>query len=176
MDMKNMAELNEFWKEQRKLQARTTVEIQAPVIAEYFEELQKVNNDDKYKKIILDLIEQLNNSKDELEVKKVLDGYQRIIKSYKEKIKRAEKGDKRIIVREDADIQKTKDIIAPVEVICSFVDNLLYGGFTKRKIQRYLDIWKEKSTYNILKPADGITTSENGRHGKNPYHEIEEQR
>ena len=151
MDMKNMAELNEFWKEQRKLQARTTVEIQAPVIAEYFEGLQKVNNDDKYKKIILDLIEQLNNSKDELEVKKVLDGYQRIIKSY-------------------------KDIIAPVEVICSFVDNLLYGGFTKRKIQRYLDIWKEKSTYNILKPADGITTSENGRHGKNPYHEIEEQR
>lgn len=38
------------------------------------------------------------------------------------------------------------------------------------------EFWKEKSTYNILKPADGITTSENGRHGKNPYHEIEEQR
>ena len=176
MNMDEMLKLDEFWKNERRHQANTVVELQAPTIADYFENLQKVKETDKYKTMILELVEELNNSADETKMRSILEGYKNIIKKYKETISKVKAGDDdiRLFYDENTDIEKTEEMIKPVEVICNFIDSLLYGGYYVSEIQSYLKMWKEKSKYNILEPATTITST-NGRHANNPYKEIEEE-
>lgn len=176
MNMDEMLKLDNFWKKERRNQANTVVELQAPTIAEYFENLQKTNNTDKYKVMILELVEELNNSTDESKMRNILENYKNVIKSYQERIEKVKAGDDdiRLFYDENTDIDKTEEMIKPVEVICNFIDNLLYGGYQISEIQTYLRIWRDKAQYNILEPAR-VATSDNGRHAKNPYREIEEE-
>ena len=176
MEIDEMLKLNSFWKQQRRIQANSVVELQAPTIAKYFEGLQKVNDEDKYKVMILELIDELTHATDELQIRKIIDGYKRILDSYKERIAKVRAGSKDIVLvdEENANIEKTEKLMKPVEVIYNFIDTLLYGGYDIEKIQTYLKMWKEKSKYNILEPAN-IMTSENGRHANNPYKKVGEQ-
>ena len=100
------------------------------------------------------------------------DGSAELINDYKERIAKIERGDNDIGLVE-GDIEKTKELIKPVDLICGFVDNLIYGEYSKEQIQQYLTIWKEKSNINPLAPAD-INISPSGRHTNLAYTEKEQ--
>lgn len=161
MDVNEAIKTQEFFKKMRKEQVDYVVKTIAPTIAEYFEEL-KYQKDNEYKKMILEFIEELENSENVEKMLTVLKRYQQIVDNYKEKIEKVERKDKDIILVK-GNAEKTKDLIRPVDLICGFIDNLIYGEYNKEQIQQYLAIWKEKSNINPLEAAD-IKVSPSGRH------------
>ena len=156
----------------RKEQIDFVVKTVAPTIAEYFERLKYKNDNDKYKQMILEFLEEMENAKSTEEISTILKRYQHIVDDYNERIEKIERGDNDIGLVE-GNIDKTKELIKPVDLICGFVDNLIYGGYNKEQIQQYLTIWKEKSNINPLAPAD-INVSPSGRHANLAYQEKEQ--
>ncbi len=171
MDVNEAIEAQEFFKKMKMEQINYVVKTVAPTIAEYFEQL-KYQDNDKYKQMILELIEEMESAKNTEEIASVLKRYQLIVNDYKERIAKIERGDNDIRLVE-GDIEKTKELIKPVDLICGFVDNLIYGEYSKEQIQQYLTIWKEKSNINPLAPAD-INISPSGRHINLAYKEKEQ--
>lgn len=173
MEISDIIKQQKFWENQRKAQTMFVVETQAPVIAEYFEDLQKVNKNDNYKKILFDLINELFEGQTFDTIQEVIKKYKAIMDPYVEKIAKIERGDSDIRLYEYSDLELTKSRIEPVMVICNFIDNLIYGGFNVDEIKTYLRMWKEKAQINAVE-ASRTAISENGRHQKNPYREIDE--
>ena len=171
MNVNEAIQTQEFFKKMRKEQVGFVVKTVAPTIAEYFEGL-KYKNDDRYKQMILEFLEEIENAKNVEEILSILKRYQAIVNDYNERIEKIERGDNDIGLVE-GDIDKTKELIKPVDLICGFVDNLIYGGYNKEQIQQYLTIWKEKSNINPLAPAD-INISPSGRHTNLAYKEKEQ--
>lgn len=173
MNVNEAVETQEFFKKMRREQANYVVTTVAPTIAEYFEQIKYLKND-KYKDMILEFLEELNNSKDANEMREIVKRYQDIVDDYKDRIEKIERHDDDIGVMEGSDIEKTKELIKPVDLICGFVDNLIYGGYSQDHIKQYYKIWKEKSTVNIVEPSD-FTVSKSGRHVNLAYVESDEQ-
>ena len=172
MDVNEAVKTQEFFRKMRKEQVDYVVKTVAPTIAEYFEEL-KYQEDNEYKKMILEFIEELEDSENVEKMSTVLKRYQQIVDNYKEKIEKVEREDKDIVLVK-GNAEKTKELIRPVDLICGFVDNLIYGEYNKEQIQQYLTIWKEKSNINPLEPAD-INVSPSGRHTNLAYQEKEQE-
>lgn len=168
MDVNEAVETQAFFKKMRREQVDYVVKTIAPTIAEYFEEL-KYQEDDKYKNMIVEFVEEMEDAKDVEETLSILRRYQTIMNDYKERIVKIERKDSDIELVE-GNIEKTKELIKPVDLICGFVDNLIYGEYSKEQIQQYLKIWKEKMKTNPLQAAD-ITISASGRHTNLAYKE-----
>lgn len=172
MDVNEAIQTQEFFKKMRREQIDYVVKTVAPTIAEYFEELKYQNDDDKYKQMILEFLEEMENASNTEEILVILKRYQQIVDDYKERIEKIERGDNDIGLVE-GDIDKTKELIMPVDLICEFVDNLIYGEYTKEQIEQYITMWKGKSVINPLAPAD-IKKSSSGRHTNLAYQEKEQ--
>lgn len=172
MEINEAVKTQDFFRKMRKEQANYVVSVTAPTIAEYFESL-KYKENDKYKEMITDFVDELNSSNDINVMIETLKRYQNIVDDYQERIKKIERGDKDIIVLEGSDIEKTKELLKPVELICGFVDNLVYGGYDLEDIKIYCKSWQEKSEVNVLEPSD-YTVSKSGRHVNLAYAENDE--
>ena len=172
MNVNEALQTQEFFKKMRKEQVGFVIKTVAPTIGDYFEELKYQNDDDKYKQMILEFLEEIENAKNVEEISSILKRYQQIVNDYKRRIEKIERGDNDIGLVE-GDIDKTKELIKPVDLICGFVDNLIYGEYTKEQIEQYITMWKEKSMINPLAPAD-IKKSPSGRHTNLAYEEKEQ--
>lgn len=171
MEISEAVKTQEFVRKMRKEQANYVVSVTAPTIAEYFEEL-KYKENDKYKEMITDFVDELSNSEDINVMIETLKRYQNIVDDYRTRIEKIERGDKDIIVLECSNVERTKELLKPVELICGFIDNLIYGGYELEDIKIYCKSWQEKSEVNILEPSD-YTVSKSGRHANLAYVEDE---
>ena len=115
------------------------------------------------------------NAENKMKIQQVIERYKKIIDDYNERIAKVERGDKDIVMLEGSNIERTKELIKPMELMCRFIDNLLYGNYTLEQIQQYFSIWREKGSINILAPSD-YTVSTSGRHANLAYKEENEGR
>ena len=67
MNVNEAIQTQEFFKKMRKEQVGFVVKTVAPTIAEYFEGL-KYKNDDRYKQMILEFLEEIENAKNVEEI------------------------------------------------------------------------------------------------------------
>lgn len=172
MNINEAIETQEFFEKMREEQAIYVVRTTAPIIAEYFEGL-KFKENDKYKEMVLEFIRDMGEAESKEGIVDVLNRYKEIVDDYKKRIKKIERGDKDIRLM-DGNIERTKELIKPISLICGFVDNLIYGNYNKEQIQQYFSIWQEKSNINPLEPADFIVSS-SGRHVNLAYKEDTEE-
>ena len=163
-----------FFEEMKREQANYVVSSTAPTIAEYFEEI-KTQEDNDYKNMVFDFLGELQNAENKMKIQQVIERYKKIIDDYNERIAKVERGDKDIVMLEGSNIERTKELIKPMELMCRFIDNLLYGNYTLEQIQQYFSIWREKGSINILAPSD-YTVSTSGRHAKITYKKKNEEK
>lgn len=174
MNIDEALKAQDFFEKMRKEQANYVASVTAPIIAEYFEKIRNQKNN-SYRDMVFEFLEELQNAENRDKIQQIINRYKTIIKDYSERIAKVERGDTDIRVIEGSNIEKTKELIKPMELMCGFVDSLLYGDYTQEQMQQYFAIWKEKGSVNVLAPSD-YTVSRSGRHVNLAYREENEEK